>query len=268
MPKNNSAIPMIHPEGISGSNIVFDLDGTLVYGDLGEAVFFQIILGVAPSEVKEIYRDGEIFLDSISGSRKQMLYQYMSFIQKDEYERACRYLAKEICSYPKELIQSITEDILEKNEIPKRLYIQQDKSKRTNQNKLCFGAQRRSDLIQLLDKLISAGGNVWIVSASPQPIVEIFGNSIGVSPEKVLAVRVEKGEVVLCPYGPGKVEALHKHGVEKPLIVFGNSRGDIDILEISKTPFVMDSSEEMLLEIAQERSWSIYRPDIFESVFE
>lgn len=267
MPRNNTLFPTFHPEEISGSNIVFDLDGTLVYGDLGEAVFFQIILGVAPGEVREIYKDGEVFLESISGSRKQMLDRYMSFIQRDEYERACRYLAKEIYSYPTELIQSITEDILENNEVPKRLYIQQDNSKCTNPNKLCFGAQRRSDLIKFLDKLISAGGNVWIVSASPQPIVEMFGNSIGVPPEKVLAVRVEKGEIVLCPYGPGKVEALHKYGVENPLIVFGNSRGDIDILEISKTSFVMDNSEEVLLEIAQERSWFIYHPDIFESVF-
>lgn len=42
---------------------------------------------------------------------------------------------------------------------------------------------------KLITELIESKVNVWVVSASPQPIVEVFGEYVGISAQKVIGIR-------------------------------------------------------------------------------
>lgn len=123
-------------------------------------------------------------------------------------------------------------------------------------------------MLALINSLREKGFEVWIVSASNDWVIKAAASRVGVEPEKSLGIRVEVEnglltdriiEPVTCNYG--KVETIIQHIGEKPLIAFGDSMGDLEMLEYSKIPFIVgrhEDKESKILEIARSRGWAIH----------
>ena len=243
---------------LDGAEVVFDLDGTLVKGDLGETVFFHVLLGKSiVGRNPEVGPKCQEIVD-LSGGRDQLLERYFSLVRTKKYQKASKFLAKFIAKLPAIETGSITGFVLQQNGLMKFIEYQSEVSGTTL--KIRYGIEMWSELIELMNQFRERGARIWIVSASPQPIVEVFGSLIGVASQQILAVKVEpqRDQFIRVPYGKGKVSALQVAGIEKPLVVFGNSLGDLEMLEEARFPVVMDNSCHDLLEIANYRGWTIY----------
>lgn len=109
------------------------------------------------------------------------------------------------------------------------------------------GLRIHPDMGSLYQALMRAGVDVYVVSASPEELVVPFATKAeygyGIPRDHVLGVRFAKEGGVLQPelapgramtWGPGKVELIRtllvpRHG-QDPLVVFGDSDGDADML--------------------------------------
>jgi HAD superfamily phosphoserine phosphatase-like hydrolase len=128
---------------------------------------------------------------------------------------------------------------------------------------------QRAAMTALTRGLASVGYDVWIVSASNRWIVEAAASSVGVDPRKVIAmaVEVEGGVLTDRPVTPyicraGKVEAIHQRFGRRCDLAFGDSVGDLEMLEDCAQPFVIgrhDKPGVSLLPIARERGWPVHR---------
>jgi HAD superfamily phosphoserine phosphatase-like hydrolase len=119
----------------------------------------------------------------------------------------------------------------------------------------------------LVEKLHRAGCDVWAVSSTNNWVIEESVKKVGISADRVLAVRVviengvatdRLGEITS---GPGKARAL-REALKAPLDVsFGNSKFDLEMLELARYPFAVNPNDD-LRKIAEERGWPFYQPAI------
>lgn len=120
----------------------------------------------------------------------------------------------------------------------------------------------------LLAVLKEAGVAVWICSASPRWIVEAGARSLGLDPAHVIGVdaEVHDGRVtdrlrLPITAGPGKVTWLGRRGVSWGFAA-GNGDLDVDMLEPARHRLVVapfDGAPNGLVRQAQARGWSILR---------
>lgn len=251
----------INVSELDAPEIVFDLDGTLVKGDLGETVFFHILLGKSTGRKDHDFGlEGRKLIESLGGS-DVLLKKYFSLIRTRQHLEASKLLAKFIAKLPANEVESITRFVLRQNGPPELIEYQLKGSGTTLE--IRYGIELQNELIDLMKQFRELGARIWIVSASPQPIVEVFGSLIDIGSQQILAVKVdlETDQYPRAPYGRGKVSSLEGEGIERPLIVFGNSLGDLEMLEKAQFSVVMEGSCEALLEIADYRGWMVYKKD-------
>lgn len=247
---------------LDAAEIVFDLDGTLVKGDLGETVFFHVLLGKSiVGNNLEIGPESRNIVE-LSGGRDQLLEEYFSLARTRQHLKASKFLAKFIAKLPAIEIERITGSVLQQNGPMK--FIEHPLKGSETTLKIRYGVELQKELIELMKKFRELGARTWVVSASPQPIVEVFGSLIDMASQQILAVKVDPqcDQFVRVPYGKGKASALEVAGIENPLVVFGNSMGDLEMLERARFPVVMENSYHDLLEIAHYRGWAIYEKGI------
>lgn len=120
----------------------------------------------------------------------------------------------------------------------------------------------------LFDVLRTSGVDVWICSASPRWIVEAGARSLGLEPTNVIGVDVEVEQGLLTDTlrlpitaGPGKVTWLQRKKVAFGFAA-GNGDLDIDMLQAAAhrlvvTPF--DGSENSLVRHARTHDWPILK---------
>jgi phosphoserine phosphatase len=248
--------------GINGADVVFDLDGTLVFGDLGESVFYRILIGSLVEIDKSNFNQETAEVDEDARGNMSLLIDYISLNEDRKFLRACQYVARTVSELPTAKIQKITLDIINQKCMPKHICL---KTKDLNKPlRIRYGVALKDRAIQLMRRFEKKGARVWVVSASPQPVVEAFGNYVGLPKAQIVATQVDTRQkaILRSPYGEGKVSALKELGVQDPLVVFGNSLGDLAILEKAKYPFVMDNSSKDLMSIAKERGWTVYFPGL------
>ena len=123
------------------------------------------------------------------------------------------------------------------------------------------------EMHHLVDALQKLGTEVWAVSSTNNWVIEEAVRGLGISPRRVLAVRVEiengkatdrLGEMTS---GPGKARAL-KRVLSRPLNVsFGNSIFDLAMLELAQNPIAVNPNRD-LLEICEQRGWPFYQPSV------
>jgi len=66
--------------------------------------------------------------------------------------------------------------------------------------------------------------------------------------------------LVRVPSGEGKAVGIREVIRRQPDAAFGNSRWDVEMLALAKTPFAVNPSAE-LKKIAGDRGWTVYLPD-------
>lgn len=123
------------------------------------------------------------------------------------------------------------------------------------------------EMRRLVQHLKEQGTDIWAVSSTNNWVIEEAVKTMGIGPERVLAVRVEiengiatdrLGEMTS---GPGKARALQRVLSRSLDVSFGNSIFDLEMLELARTPFPVNPNED-LQKIAEERGWRYYQPAI------
>ncbi len=122
------------------------------------------------------------------------------------------------------------------------------------------------EALALIDEHRAAGRPVYLVSASPEEIVEPLGEHLGV--DGCLATRSEvdadgryTGRVERYCYGPAKVEAMKALAAELGLdmaasYAYSDSATDEPMLAAVGHPVAVNPDKE-LLKIARERDWDV-----------
>jgi len=122
------------------------------------------------------------------------------------------------------------------------------------------------EMQQLVRRLKEAGCEIWAVSSTSEWVIREAMKDFDIPPDQILAcqVEIENGRItdrlVRVPSGPGKAVAIREVVRREPDAAFGNSRWDVEMLALSKTPFAVNPSPE-LKKIASERGWTVYFPD-------
>jgi phosphoserine phosphatase len=88
----------------------------------------------------------------------------------------------------------------------------------------------------------------------------------GIPRDHVLAASVEienmriTDRILRIPSGPGKPQAILDVVGKKPDAAFGNSRWDVDMLNLATRPYVINPNPD-LEELAGLRGWPLYFPN-------
>ena len=203
---------------------VFDADGTLWADDLGETHLRVLDQGHALSPQAP----------------------YGSLLE--EYEVRCRRDVDDGYAWGAQVLASMPEDEIWES---------------------CREAWRRhrprllAPVVAVLQGLQRAGVDVAVVSASNQWLIEVAVADFDVSPERVVAVSLERTEGQLTdrvvqpmPNGEGKVGAIKVQLGRQPTLAFGNSRHDIPMMAYASLGvFVLATTPEEpeLAEALEER---------------
>ncbi|MFQ5702025.1 MAG: HAD family hydrolase [Acidobacteriota bacterium] len=112
---------------------------------------------------------------------------------------------------------------------------------------------------ELIGQLRQQGFRVIVVSASPHWVVEAAVESIGMTPEDVIAGRVAVVDSVLTdgviepvPYGTGKIQAILRRFRAVPSISVGNGVGDLAMLKASSHLKLLVNPTQALLQACEE----------------
>jgi len=122
-------------------------------------------------------------------------------------------------------------------------------------------------MCRLVWELGKQGCEIWAVSSTNQWVIEASASRFGIAHDQVLAaaVAIENGRatdrLLRVPSGDGKPKAIRENISSSVDIAFGNSRWDVEMLDMAKNPFVINPTEE-LLGIAKQRGWPVFWPEV------
>ena len=207
----------------------FDCDGTLWAGDAGEGFFsWEFERGLVSEEI--IRRERALYAKYRQGQ-----------VSEDD-----------MCSEMVTLHEGLTE---EEVLCAAAEYFEQ------NMAQQIFPEMR--ELVRLLQE---TGCDVWAISSTNEWVIREAMKHFGIPGDRILAAssRVENGRITSqmrrLPTGAGKPRVIREVVKKIPDAAFGNSRWDIDMLEIARNPFAVNPNPD-LHELAEERGWRVYWPE-------
>lgn len=208
---------------------VFDCDGTLWSGDAGADFFYyEIERGLIPEKTAkwalaryEEYKAGEVGEVEMCGEMVQ--------IHDGVPEEAIRTMVREFVAST--LAQRV------------------------------FGIMQ-----ELTYCLAESGCELWAVSSTNNWVIEEGARRFGIPAERVLAAEVEivdgkaTNRLIQVPSGDLKATAIRQHIRRTVDAVFGNSIHDAAMLEIAKTPYVINPNPDLAV-MADEKGWPVFHPE-------
>ncbi len=208
----------------------FDCDGTLWDVDSGERFFdWEIRRGVVSELVAKSvraryaeYKAGKVSEDDMCG---KMVTLHAGLREDD--------------------LQNLAEEFFEENIAP----------------------QVFPEMRELVALLLEKRCELWAVSSTNEWVIRAAAKHFGISGSNVLAAAVEidggimTDQLTRVPSGHGKAVAIRDVVKRIPDAVFGNSRWDLDMLEIARHPYAVNPNSD-LAEIARKRGWTIYYPEL------
>jgi len=207
----------------------FDCDGTLWSGDGGERFFaWEIGEKLVPDDVARAmrsryaeYKAGKVPEDVMCG---EMVTMHRGMIEADVQRAATRFFD------------------------------------------LYFVEQIFPEMQSLVRQLIAQGCDVWAVSSTNDWVIRAGMRHFGIARDHVLAASVEiermriTDRIVRIPSGPGKSQAILDVVKKKPDAAFGNSRWDVDMLNLAAHAYAINPNPD-LEKLAGERGWPLYFPN-------
>ena len=256
----------IKSENLDGQDIVFDLDGTLIEGDIGETLFYHSLLAVSMyARSDEKWSQPFSGLDPmkpipVRGESAQLLYDYQTALAEGAFEKAYTRTAIWLESFPREEIELLLLRLLaaaiQPVRMPCRVYV----NGTSRDLQISYGVRVKADMRVLLQTFREQGARLWIVSASPQVVCELVGREFHIPPHNILGVQASADgqQVSRFPWGAGKVRVLREAGVTQPYFAFGDGEGDIEMLSLARYPVVIANGSASLLQIARQKDWWVY----------
>jgi len=119
--------------------------------------------------------------------------------------------------------------------------------------------RRRTELRVVIDWARANAVEVFLVSASPRPVVEASGAAWGFDREHVLAATARFADGVMqadverpIPYGPGKITQLRARIGDRPLLAaFGDNVFDVPMLEAAHVAVAVEPKQRLLARLEQ-----------------
>jgi phosphoserine phosphatase len=234
---------------------VFDCDGTVVRGDVGEAMlYYQIehfLFKVSPAAVwpdhpgrKEL---DDLYHELAAGTPERrashpafpsfadiVLSWYFGQIHDGHVEKACADIVRLFAGYT----------LAEVREIADRVFLDETSPsvapRRLGTRILPKGVRYIRESLDLIRELQRLQFHIWAVSGSNKWSVEPVFRQLGIGPEFVIGIELEEEHGILThrakspvPIRENKVHAFEKHSTAVPVVVASDSRNDIPLFLFS-----------------------------------
>jgi phosphoserine phosphatase len=259
-------------EGCPPPVAAFDFDNTLIFGDISFSTVAyltsELRFGFDPSgpgspfdpETRELFRSHA----RATGEERAMLHRRLAYRIVAGYEdlwrggrevEGCRWLAAMLAglepaqarklaldAFAREELREPGQHVYDPAGLPGPVLLQQ------------AGVRVREPMRRLLRHLEARGVEVWLVSASPEPLVAAIAQArYGISPERVLGVRsvVRDGRLTgepegTVPYRKGKVDVLLAAVHRRPVLAFGDAFTDLELLLAAERGVLIDRGNQPL----------------------
>ncbi|HEX6805754.1 MAG TPA: haloacid dehalogenase-like hydrolase [Terriglobales bacterium] len=215
--------------GLRPTLAVFDCDGTLWSGDAGERFFdWELSRGVVADDVIRWararyadYKAGTVSEDEMCG---EMVTMHKGLREAD--------------------VLRVAGEFFEAN----------------------FTQQIFPEMRQLIAELRNTGCDVWAVSSTNEWVIREAMKHFDIPPAKILAAAVEIDQGIITdrliriPSGIGKPKAILEVIGRPPDAAFGNSRWDVEMLQIARYAVAVNPNPD-LEEQARQRGWTVYWPN-------
>ncbi|MDH4070259.1 MAG: haloacid dehalogenase-like hydrolase [Ignavibacteria bacterium] len=234
---------------------VVDCDGTIIRGDIGEAMFyFQIqrfLFRESPARLWPDYPERQE-LDQVFRSLVQtppdegmndgrlvtfanhLLDWYFGQLKAGETEKACSDIVRLLAGFTQAEIAEIARDTLNTELTSPR------RGSLLGRFVLPHGIRFIRETVELLNRLQAAEFQIWVVSGSNVWSVREVCKRLPVSHERIAGIELlRSGELSLpralhpIPVGHGKIELLKAKGIPPPHIVISDSIYDLPLFRYS-----------------------------------
>jgi len=231
---------------------VFDCDGTIIKGDIGESMFYRQIehfaFRVSPAEVwpdhpqrAELDRTFSILAATPASARRShtafdlfsrlLVTRYFDQLAGGNIAKACTEIVQLFAGFTLDEVHAFAEATLaEELDMPLSQISLGGRS-------LPRGARFLRESVDLLHTLQDHGFDIFSVSGSSKWSVEPVLAYLGVPADRVIGIDLHLEEGILStepqkpvPIHGGKVEALRRFDQRPPVLVASDSRHDIPLL--------------------------------------
>lgn len=227
---------------------LFDMDGTLFAGDLGETSFFLLLASELLHKEPQAVNGSDIaLLEQTKGtSVAHILGSYSSAVMQGQMKEAYTITAEYIQVLPYAKVLSAC--IRSFDAFSSMCSFQFDGVRHP------LFVRKEEHMLSLLQACLQAKRAVFLVSASPLSVVNAFCEMFSLSGITRIAADTHQK----LPYGQGKVECLAARGVHAAHIAFGNSIGDREMLQMARYGIFRNPGDDAALRtLAEEKAWMI-----------
>lgn len=253
---------------------VFDCDGTIIKGDIGEAMFYyqieHFLLRVNPANIwldhpkREELDNLYTLLSSLPPERRTQDRRYVSFAEmllewyfdqlaEGKTEKACSDIVKllgkfseaevqhiALATYNEELVSPLTVKKFGKITVPR-------------------GIRYISESVALLKELQQLRFDIWAISGSNKWSVQPVFAPLGIPNDHIIGIDLQTASNTLSPKVQtpipvleGKVEALQIYTSHPPLIVVSDSIYDVPLFNYA-------SGKKILINSRMETSYTFFK---------
>lgn len=259
-------------EGCAAPVAAFDFDNTLIFGDISySTVALQtrdLRFGVDPAGPRSPFDEATraLFRSYLAakGAERDVLHRRLAYRVVAGYEdlwngghevEACHWLARLLTGFTPDEAGRLALDAFTHEEArPPGTHVYEPAGLPGKPLVEQAGVRVREPMKRLLRHLEARGVEVWVVSASPEPLVRaVAAAKYGVPPEHVLGVRsvVRDGRLTgepegTVPYRKGKVDALLAAVHRRPILAFGDAFTDLELLLAAERGVLIDRGNQPL----------------------
>lgn len=229
--------------GAPGGAIAFDGDGTLWSGDIGEDFFVALLERELHDDAHEaLAREAAAASIDTSGTAREIAHRLHAAYLAGTFseERICEIIAWAPAGWSDTDLDRFCEEVVVRIDLRARLH---------------------REALRVVEHARRAGVDVYLVSASPRPIVEAAARIVGIDLHNVTAVREVRDERGIVrtdvhrpiPYGEGKVTRLREMlGPDRPLYAaFGDNAFDVPMLREAAVSIAIRPKERLLQRAAE-----------------
>ncbi|MFN0157663.1 MAG: HAD family hydrolase [Bacteroidota bacterium] len=243
---------------------VFDCDGTLIQGDIGEAMFFRQIeefqFRTSPAnlwldhpkrdEIDNLYES----LAAIPHPKRKidrrfnpfcqiLLNRYFDQLANGDIEKACADIVRLLAGFSLREVGVLARATL-------RAELEAPPGKRQiGKTSLPLGIRYIQDTLDAIEHLKNRGFDLWAISGSNQWAVETVFERAGIPRERILGIELKiDGDILTSeirkpiPILDGKIEAMKARTNQVPLMVFSDSPIDLPLFRYASGMKVLINS--------------------------
>ena len=231
---------------------VFDCDGTVIQGDMGEAMFYRQIEhfhfrrspALAWTDHPRLQEIGTLYeeLSALSPAERGaspasgkfaelLLSRYFDQIASGAVVKACADIVRLFAGYTPAEVRELARATFE-DEFSSPLT-----TRRLGGRDLSRGARFIRESADLIGALMERGFDIWAVSGSNKWSVEPVFRRFGIPEDRVIGIDLEVRDGLLTdraeepvPIRAAKVDALRRHTDRIPLLAASDSKNDIPLL--------------------------------------